>query len=153
MVGGGGRGGGGGEGGKEGEGGGGGRGGGGGAKELTQSSAFLDKLLPGDLVLTDRGFNIQELLALRGASLEIPAFAKGLSQLPATDVETTREIANVRIHVERVIGLTRNKYTMLQDTIPIALLKKDSNGVPVVDKIVHVSCALVNLSGSAVPIQ
>ena len=122
-------------------------------KELTQSSAFLDKLLPGDLVLADRGFNIQELLALRGASLEIPAFTKGLSQLPAIDVETTREIANVRIHVERVIGLTRNKYTMLQDTIPITLLQKDSNSVPIVDKIVHVSCALVNLSSSVVPIQ
>ena len=70
-----------------------------------------------------------------------------------TDVETTKEIANVRIHVERVIGLTRNKYTMLQDTIPITLLQKDSNSVPIVDKIVHVSCALVNLSSSVVPIQ
>ena len=122
-------------------------------KELTQNSLFLSKLLPGDVVLADRGFNIHELLALQGAHLEIPAFTRGLAQLPAAEVEKTRQIANVRIHIERVIGLTRNKYTMLQDKIPITLLQKDDQAVPTIDKIVHVCCALVNLSSSVVPSQ
>jgi len=38
------------------------------------------------------------------ASLHIPAFTKGKSQLSALEVEKTCTIANVRIHVKRVIG-------------------------------------------------
>ena len=44
-------------------------------KEITDKSGFYDKLEYGDLVLADRGFLIQEL-AVRGASLAIPAFTK-----------------------------------------------------------------------------
>ena len=44
------------------------------------------------------------------AKLHIPAFTRGKSQLSATEVEETRKIANVRIHVERVIGYVRQKY-------------------------------------------
>ena len=36
-----------------------------------------------------------------GASLCIPAFTKGKDQLAADEIERTRNIANVRIHVER----------------------------------------------------
>ena len=50
----------------------------------------------------------------------VPAFTKGKEQLDQVDVETTRGIANVCIHVERVIGLLCRKYTIrplqLEDT-------------------------------------
>ena len=39
------------------------------------------------------------------ASLCIPAFTKGKDQLSLIEVEETRAIAIVRIHVERVIGM------------------------------------------------
>ena len=41
------------------------------------------------------------------ANLSITAFTKGKNQLDPVDVEKTRGIANVRIHVERVIGFLR----------------------------------------------
>ena len=41
------------------------------------------------------------------ASFHIPAFTKGLSQLFPVDVEKTRKLANLCIHIERVIGATR----------------------------------------------
>ncbi|KAK7879850.1 hypothetical protein WMY93_033485 [Mugilogobius chulae] len=63
------------------------------------------KLSPGDVVLADRGFDIKESIALMGATLKIPAFTRGRSQLEAKDVEQTRKLAHVRIHVERVIGV------------------------------------------------
>ena len=48
---------------------------------LTQKCGFLEKLQPGDLVLADRGFNIEEDLNFYGARLAIPAFTRGKRQL------------------------------------------------------------------------
>ena len=44
---------------------------------LTDNCHIVNRLLPGDIVLADRGFNISESVALHGAKLEIPAFTKG----------------------------------------------------------------------------
>ena len=75
--------------------------------------------MPGDIVLTDRGFNIEDSIAYRGTTLNIPAFTRGKSQLSPKEVVDTRRIANVRIHVERVIGSVRQKYTILNATTPL----------------------------------
>ena len=69
-------------------------------KHLTKSCGILNHLLPGDVVLADRGFDIRDSLGMLQARLHIPAFTKGKSQLSALEVEDTRIIANVRIHVE-----------------------------------------------------
>ena len=37
-------------------------------KGITTKSGFIKNLLPGDIVLADRGFNIDELIATVGAS-------------------------------------------------------------------------------------
>ena len=66
----------------------------------TDHSGFLCHILCGDIILADRGFLIEESLGARGASLCIPAFTKGKVQLAADEIERTRNIANVRIHVE-----------------------------------------------------
>ena len=55
---------------------------------------LLNNLLPSDLVLADRGFNIEESVGLYAASLQIPSFTKGKPQLSALDIETTRSLAN-----------------------------------------------------------
>ena len=56
----------------------------------------MEKLLPGDLVMADRGFTIHESLVCKQAELAIP---RGKEQLDPVDVEKTRGIANVRIQV------------------------------------------------------
>ena len=43
-------------------------------KFLTENCGIIDKLLPGDLVLADRGFTIQELLMFKHAQLAIDLF-------------------------------------------------------------------------------
>ena len=107
----------------------------------------MKKLLPGDIVLADRGFDIKESIAVQGAKLHIPAFTKGKAQLSAEEVHETREIANVRIHVERVIGLVRQKYSILRGILPIDYLFKRRGGdVPIIDRIVPLCCALCNIS-------
>ena len=119
-------------------------------KFLTENCGMLDKLLPGDLVLADRGFTIQESLMFRRAELAIPAFTRGKDQLDPVDIESTRGIANVRIHVERVIGRLRRKYTIFSGILPIDFLQCKPNGsqeeaTPMIDRIIIVCAALVNV--------
>ena len=121
-------------------------------KHVTENSGLLRKLLPGDIVLADRGFDIADSVGYYQAKLHIPAFTKGKSQLSAHEVDETRKIANVRIHVERVIGLVRRKYVILQSILPIEFLKaKSGETMAPIDKIALVCCALTNLSDSIIP--
>ena len=93
-------------------------------KVITKKYGFLDRMEYGDVILADRGFNIHDEVALKCASLKIPAFTGGKDQLSQKDVESTRQLARVRIHVERVIGQLRKKYKILQNTLPINLVRK-----------------------------
>ena len=76
-------------------------------KYILEHSGYLSKLLPGYVILADRGFNVSDSVALKGATLDLPAFTQGCEQLSPSQVEATRRIANVRIHVERIIGVVR----------------------------------------------
>ena len=73
-------------------------------KELVEKSNFCQLIEIGDQYLADKGFEIHELMALKGASLYIPP-----KRFSATDQFTqsqcfeTMSIANVHIHVERAI--------------------------------------------------
>ena len=119
---------------------------------ITEQGGFLDKLIPGYLVIADRGFRVGDQVGLYCATLQIPAFTKGQKQLSPFELEKTRQLASVRIHVERVIGMVRQKYTMLQGTVPITLLQNDpSCGLTTLDKIVRVACAMANACESVVP--
>ena len=115
----------------------------------------MDNLLPGDLVLADRGFRIQDQVGLYCARVETPAFTRGKKQLGAVELEDSRKLASVRIHVERVIGQARSKYKMLHGPVPISLLMNSSEEEEFTsfDKIVRVACALTNLCPSVVPID
>ena len=64
----------------------------------------------GDFVLANLGFNIHEAAGQYCAEVKVPAFTIGKPQLSKCEVDTTREHARVRIHVERVIGLLKLKY-------------------------------------------
>ena len=60
----------------------------------------------------------------------------------AEDVKYTQVIANVRIHVERVIGNLRKKYSILNGTLPLGYLFLKGDGtekLTTLDKIVHSS--------------
>ena len=102
--------------------------------------------------MADRGFTIHDIVALKRAELAIPAFTKGKSQLDPVDVKSTRGIANVRIHVERVIGLLRNKYTILQGTLSTDyLITSEQRQVRLIDRILRVCSGLVNLCPPIIP--
>ena len=113
---------------------------------LTQKCGILQLLEPGDLVLADRGFNIEDDLKFFGATLEIPAFTRSKRQLSLEEVERSKRLSHVRIHVERVIGLLKQKYKILEGPLPINLIKHRHDGQYAnIDRIVTVCAALTNL--------
>ena len=56
--------------------------------------------------------------AIRGVKL-VPAFTKGKTQLSKKEVEKGKQLARVRIHVERVISTLQNCYTILKGPLPV----------------------------------
>ena len=66
-------------------------------KEIVQASGFLDLLQPGDCVMADKGFNIQDLLALHDVRLIAPPIM-AKNKVPALASTATRP----RVHVERM---------------------------------------------------
>ena len=106
-------------------------------KYLTEHCGSLENLLPGDVVLADWGFDISDSVCMMQARLYIPAFTKGKDQLSAMEVHETKTIANVQIHIERVIGCVRQKYSILQSTLPIDFVnKRIGEECPLIDRIV-----------------
>ena len=122
-------------------------------KVITQQSGFLKKVEYGDDIIADRGFNVGEDIAVSGGRLLIPAFTRGKAQLSQEEVEMTRQLARVRIHVERVIGQLRKKYRILQLTLLITIIKHPTDEQKpncLIDRILIVTAALTNLSPSVV---
>lgn len=85
------------------------------------------------------------------AEVKIPPFTRGKQQLSKLEVDSARQLAHIRIHVERVIGMVRQKYTILQSTLPINMIMCSTDEkVSTIDKIVTVCCALCNHCESVV---
>ena len=122
-------------------------------KHLTEHSGPLNKLVPGDLVLADHGFTVEETVGVYCAELATPAFTKGKKQLPGREVDMSRKLAKLRIHVERVMGMLRQKCSLLSSTLPINFLMASDGDTQyaLVDKVVTVCCALCNMCGSVLP--
>ena len=91
-------------------------------KNLTQQSGFFRKL-DRDVVLANYGFTLTEDFAVHGAKLELLAFTRGKTQLTQCEIEKSEQLSMVRIHVERVIGLLKDKFTILNESLPVDVLK------------------------------
>ena len=116
---------------------------------LTENCGLLDQLLPGDLVLADRGFNIHESAGLYCAEVKVPPFTRGKKQLSKAEIDNSRQLSRVRIHVERVIGLVRQKYSLLRSILSINFIMcSQEEDTSTIDKVATICCALCNCCDS-----
>ncbi len=111
-------------------------------KFFTSDSGFLEYLRPGDEVLADQGFTIRDLLCERKVNLTIPAYTKRGTQLSEEDTTSTMGIANVRVHVERIICRLKH-FRIISQLVPINL-------APKIDETLRICAALCNVGGDMI---
>jgi hypothetical protein len=108
-------------------------------KCVVKDSGFLDEIQPGDVVMADKGFLIEEDLISAGAKLAVPPGKRGQSQMTRLELFKTKTIANLRIHVERAIKRIK-EFNILNSPGGLSLLL-----APHLDTIMTVCCSLCNL--------
>ena len=94
--------------------------------DIAKDSCLINSNLHhhGDQILADRGFTLEdEFAAGCGVKRIISSFTIGKKQLSGKEVEVSRQIASVCIHVERVSRLIKNRYKILNCVLPLTLLK------------------------------
>ncbi|KAK2140820.1 hypothetical protein LSH36_1237g00008 [Paralvinella palmiformis] len=104
--------------------------------DIVKKSGFLDKLEAGDLILADRGFTIRDMLYKKKVDLNIPPFLQGENRLTVVEEITTKQIAQVRIRVERATERIK-KFRLLKRVIPLSLQ-------PIFSQMVYLAGCLVN---------
>lgn len=72
---------------------------------------------PGDVIMADRGIMVQDLFACKDVSVNTPLMLKGRSQFEPHEIRRDRRIASKRIHIERVIGLSKT-FKILKKELP-----------------------------------
>ena len=113
-------------------------------KEIVRKSGFLEQINPEDHIMADKGFNIQDLLALRGAYLIAPPIMMkdNISSRAST---ATRRVAATRVHVERMIRKLKC-FVILRGVIPLTFKAYISS-------IIRVCAAIVNLQPSLIRME
>lgn len=64
---------------------------------------LVEQSVAGDLILADRGFTNEESAGMYCAQVKLPPFTKGKKQLSKLEVDTSRQLSSVRIHIERAL--------------------------------------------------
>ena len=84
------------------------------------------------------------------AKVKLPPFTRGKKQLSKSQVDLSRQLSRVRIHVERVIEVVRQKYSILSSLYNVC---SENEGISVIDKVVTICCALCNCCDSVVSFE
>ncbi len=62
---------------------------------------------PGDSIMADKGFNVQDMFVAHDVRINIPSFFKKKNRMSGATVLKDRKLASKRVHVERIIGLAK----------------------------------------------
>lgn len=96
----------------------------------------------GDSIMADRGIMVQDLFAAKDVFVNTPTMLKGKSQLNPDEVVRDRRVASKRIHIERIIGLSK-RFKILKNELPQSKLFLGS-------RIIYICFAITNFRKSIV---
>ncbi len=91
--------------------------------DITEDCNFLQYLDIGSHIMADKGFECQDLCDPYGVRIDHPPILRGVTQMSEKQEQTTRRIARVRIHVERLMERLKNN-KILQLKVPITMLRQ-----------------------------
>ena len=114
--------------------------------QITIESGLINLLEPNDVVLADKGFpEIQSVIDSTGKNilLVMPPFLEN-GEFTAEEVQETKNIASVRIHIERIMA--RIRIYKILDLITHDLY-------PFSDDILFMCCVLVNLQPPIIKLE
>ena len=105
--------------------------------EIVEKSHFMDFLDNNDLIMADRGSQIQDTLAVKQAQLFIPSRRQSVEdQFAKVECFETMRIANLRIHVERAIKRVKG-WHIFDKILPLIM-------AGVINQVWTVCCFLTN---------
>ena len=108
-------------------------------KELVRQSGLLPLLQPGDQLMADKGFVIQDLLTPLGCEVIMPSFLSVNKQFSKGDLQHSKKIHNLRVHVERAIRRVK-EFHYFDKVIPL-------NVAGSINQIWTVACLITNFQG------
>lgn len=112
---------------------------------LVESCDFVKTLDKGMVVMADRGFkHVEQFLLKSGVQLVRPPSVQSGVKLSKVEAKQTKQIASLRIHVERVIRRLR-EFNMLRPHACVNI-----NFLKILDDIISIACALINLQDSLI---
>ncbi|XP_033739899.1 uncharacterized protein LOC117327155 [Pecten maximus] len=76
-------------------------------RQIVERSNLASICDPGDSIMADKGFNVQDLFAVRDVAINIPTFFRKKNRMTGKVVLRDRKISSKRVHVERLIGLAK----------------------------------------------
>ncbi|KAK3931966.1 Endoribonuclease Dicer-like protein 1, partial [Frankliniella fusca] len=115
-------------------------------RKIVQESGFLDYLQPGDAVMADKGFDMEDLMDEYNVNLFIPDFTHGRTSVTAREVISSRIIAEARVHVERYISRVK-EFRLIRFRIP------NNSCLAVASDMVRVCAFLVNFQNPFIKLR
>ncbi len=112
-------------------------------RQIVERGNIPRKCDPGDSIMADKGFDVQDLFAPSDVTVNIPTFFKRKNKMSGKTVLHDRKISSKRVHIERLIGLGKT-YKILQTPLnhSESLLASD---------IIYICYMLVNFRKCIVP--
>jgi len=112
-------------------------------RQLTERIQLGKACDPGDQIMADKGFNIQDIVGLNDVHVNMPTFLKKGNQFQPKVLARDRQIASKRVHIERHIGLAKT-YKILSQPM-------NMNEACLGSEIIFICCMLCNFRSSIIP--
>lgn len=112
-------------------------------RQLVERSGLTRMCEPGDSIMADKGFNVQDMFATKNVAINIPTFITKRNRLPGMTVVKDRKISSKRVHIERLIGLAKT-FKILQEPM-------NATETALGSEIVFICCMLCNFRTCIVP--